>query len=591
MNNIRIGQALVKIYITDKGYQTGFLFTDDGHILSVGHSFDKIIISPNQLFKIHFESDPVNKFYQAKLIDFQFDKSKYTDFSVFKITTDFFYQEVRYKLPIASYNPKQAQGKDITITGYADAIEENVATIYNGKVLGTHPISRVSISDSNFWLQMKISTQLNLTGVSGAPVMFKDKVIAIQNSQSVQGSNDCFATPINCINSRIVRDELNGRLADFYLLPQYFEGFRSANETHRSKKIRNALFISDPTNFVEGLITNAITDYDPKEKFIESIDEVIKNLKPLVRNAIPKIELRIVPISNHDINEVETILNSFDDQFEKFSDFLRFVVDTGNHSNDVLKNHLKSTINSKTHIVGIAIHSSDRDYFECSIKEGYDIFFSVFYKNHEYAQGLVQRILFGVLLDIAYFWSIPGLRFLISDIVSQKSFSLRKSIFSHIQGKRIFNECSIPEQSTYVSFAWFFQGETIFDHFLYSRFWNSFLSGDDGIFAKMQDHTMPLTGMTIEEIKIYIKNTPKLASQISDVRLDEKLNSSELSSGVLSAVLILVKKPKGKTEIARVRTVFARQKLKSIAVLPVNKLAIAMKISHLIKFYYFIKKS
>ena len=96
--------------------------------------------------------------------------------------------------------------------------------------------------------------------------------------------------------------------------------------------------------------------------------------------------------------------------------------------------------------------------------------------------------------------------------------------------------------------------------------------------------------MTESEIINHIMTTPKLAGQISSRRLKTKfIEIGQQYDGELLSVVILVKRPK-QSEIAKVVPVFGRTKLKSIEIIPVSKLASVMSISHLVRFYYFIKK-
>ena len=55
MNDDQLSKSLVKIELGENLFQTGFLFTSFGHILTVGHGFDNLA-TPKSV-KLYFEHD------------------------------------------------------------------------------------------------------------------------------------------------------------------------------------------------------------------------------------------------------------------------------------------------------------------------------------------------------------------------------------------------------------------------------------------------------------------------------------------------------------------------------------------------------
>lgn len=588
MNLEKIAQALVKINITDSTYQTGFLFTNSGHILSAGHGFSGVSNSKDKQYTIKFEDDPVTITYKTRLVEFEYDKLGYKDYAVLKILDKEFYDRMKLKLTLESNT--NLIGKRISVIGYAANMESSRVSIYEGKVLHKHPLTNHNRNDNNFWLQLKINTQIELMGMSGAPVLYNGKVVGIQNSQVINATNDCFATPIQCINSSLIVSEAKNLSSKFYLQPQYFHGYRSAEEGNfRVKKNRNILFISDNSNDIEAQISNSIIDHTPKNEFSNLLEECINILRPFVNKPFPKIEIRMIPIPSEEVNEVPEILSTFDTQFSKFSHLVRCVVDTGKHTTPVFINHLHQNKELSSHLIGIELNHTSVDTVTCSKSDGYDILFSINYSEYKYAKKVIEKILLGLLLDIAYFWSVAGLRLLINDIPSQKSFSLRKKYFAQIESKSIFGSIPIPDDVSYISFFWLFDGiNSSLNLFSYYKFWEKFLGDDGGVFSLIQENNMTMMSIKQDELISHVKSTPKLSGQISTSKLNALIPTVERNT--LAVLLILVKRPKGKAETARVVSVFGSNKQKSIIILTGQRITAAMSISHLVKFFYFILK-
>lgn len=582
MDNEVLAQALVKVEFSD-GFQTGFIFTDYGHILTTGHGFTHSDIG--EAFFVVFES-PFHSKYSATLLQFEFDESSYEDFAILKISNDGYYQENRIKLELRKFHGREDLQKTVFLAGYTVKLNEKVASHFEGRILGTNPIASRR-RKNKFWLQMKIDSQLSLKGLSGAPVIVNNKVVGIQNGQAFSASNDCYATAINCIDSLLIKDELMHHNDRFYLRTHHFEKAVGEAINEGKKRVRYVLLASDYFNKDETVLLNSLNDIEPKEKFNQRLKKAVEKIRSIIKRRLPELDIVWVPCSHDEISNLNSFMQTFDTKFDNFSKRMRCMIDFGSHVPNLVPVGL---LNSGGSLVGIELHKQLKNSVEVSSKQGFDSYFRIGYNEHGFAKQWINEIVLGIALDIIYFWSIPGFHFLIRDRESQRSVGIRKVSFAQDQRKKIFGKWAIPSDTGYLSFAWVTK-DKFADYLSYINTWRTFLDGSDGFFEHLQGSNAPLSTLTKKELVDHLMSTAKIAGQISLKRLKGELgklqNSLELT---LSAIVILMKPPGNNLDRKRVLQIFKGTKNKSFVILPVSHLRPAMAISHLVKLYYFILK-
>lgn len=589
MNTEKLAHSLVKIISKKPAfYQTGFLFTDFGHVLSVGHEFQSSTLG--EIFNIIFSNNK-NNIYNAKLIEFKYDPEKYYDYSILKIIDEHFFDEIRYKLPIARIDLNNIKNRNFYFAGYASELEEEEPLLFEGHIVGTHPIVIQNQENKGYWLQLKVNTQLAVNGTSGAPIIINGAVVGFQNSQAKKGTQDCFASPISTIKSKIIQDELNDRNKEFYLDQKYFTDLKSISPKYlEQNKRRYFLFNSNLWDGVQNNILNSIINQEPIDNLRTAIEKSILRLRELTKSSIPFIQSEMLPNSSN-LNKIFRVaINNFLLERENFDTLLRGVVDI---SGD-LETNIEEFQQVRTHTVGIKIELGTIDEVTIEPDNFFDILFKITYVNVDFATITIQNILFGILLDISYFWSLPGLQLLITSLDAKRSFSQRKIVYSILERKKIFKIVKLPQGLRYISFAWLCidnSNSYSFDPFCYYQLWRDFLRGKSGVFAKVQGQNIMLSPMSIDEIIQYVRDTRKLSGQISFVNLQKKLEEFASSNkGVLSAIIVLNQKPRSNHEISIIETLFDSSKLKSFTIRTISQFSSTMNISHLLKFYFFIMK-
>ncbi len=595
MRQEEIAQSLVKIKIKEGVYQSGFLFTDFGHILTTGHGIINNKMSTEETVLVKFEDDPNSLSYTAKVIECVNSPKNYLDYAVLKIANPEFYERAYFKATIDSYKPKIQNGKDVILVGYAKNLDQQKANLFKGRIFGAHPVTSTLSNRKNHWIQLKIDTKQSFSGMSGAPVIIGGKIIGIQNSQAKFDNGDCYATPINCIRLKLIEDEIKDGNNFFYNNPIFFAGsdIKKIKSTSQ-KKIRNILFLCDFQNPTENIIINSIKDKRPLTEFHRICSEVLSQLKPLLRNNISEVEFRMIATSKDDVKNLQATLKSYENAIDQFSTYLRCLLYTGDHTADRTYKISNEKEISNSHIVGIEAKKSNKNKILALSKLDFDIFFLIEYSDEEFAIDNIRKILFGIMIDISYFWTVLGMKMLFPQTQSQKSFSLRKVSFAESKGLALFGNVKIPESTSYISFAWLVQNTkenySKFEKFKYHNLWKSFFSGRFGLFAHVQGPNSAMSGMFAGEVIETMKAHKKIYGQLSISRLRQKLE--ELDSQIqtqIYAIVILVKRPHIRDR-NKIKLHLGSYKLKSLAVVPLDKIAPFMTFSHLLDFYYFIKK-
>ncbi|MCF0049546.1 hypothetical protein LXM25_05745 [Dyadobacter sp. LJ53] len=588
-----LNEAIANVILatnTDEVRQTSFLFSDYGHLLTAGHTFENSNYKIGDKCRIVFSrtdelGNDIGDSFEASIEEYQFLPSRGIDYAVLRISDLAFYKQKRKKLKIRKYESIKNPSREFNAAGYSHDFHLASLYLWTGKIL--QPVKH---NDAPWWMQLNMTNKKNLRGASGSPIIVNDYVVAIQGNQDKDLRTQ--ACLIDAIPSGIVKKELKDGMEKFYFSKTIFKNnnlriLQPKDKTNPFKAIdtRYLLFLYN-TGAIEQVKLYSSTAYTkPLENLADDLLRKIKNIKNSRKINITRLQsTQLDYVSLSDTVRVFAEV----DGYPGISENLRIIIDLGSGLADTAgADWIRHRIENISHNVLIRTQITSAASVNILSDENHNLIFEINNNSEEYIAKVIHNIIVDTLLDICYFYSVDGLTSTFTKQLDKQSFSKRKVQYAIDNNLSIYSS-RIDNEIDYLSFAYACRrdanGQLNIQQYLST--WNDFLGGRDGIFSALDEILTPLDD---ESIIRRLLSVPKLSGQLSINELKNKLSKLKaVKPNELFMFALLDGHPK-KFEEAALETIFSSRRAKAFEFLPISQLPVLAKYSHLVKLFFFVK--
>ncbi|RLJ80193.1 S1 family peptidase [Pedobacter alluvionis] len=587
MNSL-IGKLVLPSQLNEpEKFITAWIFTDDGHLITAGHSFDENHSRLGDIFQIIFQNDTL---FEAELVEFTYDLNKGLDYGILRIKSENPFKRFDF-IPID--NSWFHKGEKFELRGYRENFRPGLITTVVGEFM--EPIG----SGNWRWAHLSLAGSRKLGGMSGGVVLNikSGKAVGIQAQQITDDQHlDSLATMISLIPSAITKQAISS-------------GFLFKSKVALTNPKLNSFDTSDLINRISFIIQDLkSTDIGLKQvaeshansshhkEFVEGLELMLSNFARYFNNIFPHVKWDLTRRSTDDLQRaskkgVNELLNSD----------IRILTDLSNHFIQKADAALVDIGINNSHILAITTEKGDKNSINITSGNGFDLLIEITYYNPKYAINALTNIVTDVSIDISVFYSnyFQTSRFL--SLMQKKDFSFQKVTFVLKYGKDLkFYGKDIPKGISYLSFAFLARPSIDVDnaHFdikKYLAIWEEFYLEGPSPLAEPKSTTSVVTeaddltslnGEPVTEDELFrrIKAQRKWGKQISEAKLRSHIRALNHQNYVFA---VLVKKPQNRKQEDMIRATFGGKhyKLYMWAFLP-GTLALGIKkCVHLFKLY------
>lgn len=530
----RVQLATGRLDLTASRWQTAFLVSADGLVLTAGHGFSELASPLGDVFSIEF-LDGINC--SAELLDFEPDYLNGCDWGLLRIQGD---TPPRIEpVELATPKPEQLLGKRYSALGYQVA-DRSLQVAVRGDIVN----NAARLGSQRHWLLQLRTPPEDASGMSGAAICLadgRDVAVGIQSSQT-RGRYNLFATPLVRLLNK--RDDLDRVFA-------WRRGQGLAIVHSQLKKIdakkpvakpqeRHAIFVLPPS--LGGLGNDA--NGSLAENWQHFRGRLLRNLG-LLGFGVPPSSLNLrrretAPKNLATGPKGRMQLMPLD---MAGSTLYRVVVDLRMAENHLGIQHTR--LARPSHILEVEVTPGGLPDWEDSGGSGFDGIISVPASNVPELVSALQNIIEDVITDIYCFHSIAGLSQLFKGPEDRRRFSQVKLDFASRLGLKAWGLDLPPAGSLeYLPLASCARAsvQQSFNAAAVRGLWNRFIHQYLLPGAEPSPNS-PIPSLSLDEVISRVEDLPRIGPQINCRRLRRKLRERNLPAGGLAAVAIATQRP------------------------------------------------
>lgn len=543
--------ALLTVDCGNGGLQTGWFFSDQGHILTAAHGFEQSSSRIGDIISVSRHSD--RKKFGAKILEIGNSIRPGLDFAILQANPASG-ALFRY-LPAAIEWSRKFRGVAFYGGGYSDAID-GTPTEISGKVISG------DIRPRDQRIQLSIETPFNADGLSGCPILstYSDQVFALQVAQPEKTDHMLLAIPLSHIAkySELFREVVTKMIGKGTAWDIFQLDAQLLPIPKRPKSEIRIVYCLHPRE-----------SDDHGNKLLEYLQEHWKPFCDRVKNTFASLNnhVRYAPELVPALHYAEVISKDLNTYFDPHFigapvalEKVRCICDLS-QTVEMKKGVPLPTPNPISHLVGISIESTEQIVNESEVHH-LDCWFSLPGHDARRFASCLFDIIEDMLVDSMLFYSTRILQDLYNTPEIKDAFSKMKVAYANTYGLSPYGVKQLIPNIGYISFSSCcrnnFGGEINFQRL--NKVWHHFV--DAFLLQSLQTREKEATPKLPRELIFErIVQTPHIGGQINRRVLLRHLEQFDAEEGELCAVALIKKPARGKNA-AIMRNLFRIQKLR-----------------------------
>jgi hypothetical protein len=527
-------------------YQTAWLFSHDGLLISAGHKLKELSYNIGDLVDIQF---PGRGKQHACIKELAFCEEENLDYCIMALEGS---QGIA-PLPIEW---KRIKTKNSICELWSAKADGSCVITIIGKTCGYSGVSRSVKTGCKLGIQWRMTATESIEGASGGPLLIKRhgmwKVVGVQSFQ-FSSSTQKIASSIaglRHVSPLIEQEYKKQRIA---LMPLSFEDNYFLYPKH---------LCDLGTRYVVFIVPFRGDDAQADELYNEIIDAwrdfelSLANMSNefSVNKGWPKnLRLHPVlipsrdPVSHKGGVRLSDYINRHQTDYPLH--LIRCVVDLSG-TIDLTVDKDISQVLGISHLVGVNVNEEATAMYAPLSADPYDFSFEVTDSNHDQLVNIIMRMLTDIYLDSCMFHSLPILWQTFADQEARREFSISKVRFANEFALSIYGHPVDEDTMGFISLAACTRLSVnhVVDLDAYKKLWRSFI--EDHLYSSIgfrEEGNAPLSCQ--QDVVDCVLGAPKIGKQISKSNLINMLSNLKAANGSLCVYVVCVGRPKGEASI------------------------------------------